>query len=344
MSEEVWGADALQESCTVQAVLISDGTQLKKWNLSLAVLAMVSTHLKAQALRWAQGSRQPAEAVPAPAPASAPGAEAPGAEAPGGVSDAAVASAVASEEAQHPPAKRQKLGDDGAEPGSGSACSPRKVLVIQVESAEDVPVVEACLRFAYVDTKALEESLSQGLPQLLAVFKWADYLGMSSCCKAVLEAAARLKMEDVGIDDAVQAWGRVMPDNEQVRQLCSKVLLHHMGDILLVMRDEELRKQLLGLPLSALLALLDSSDLATDSEDSVVSVVGRWVGINEPTDVETKQLADRLRLLQLSEAYLLTVVPAMPWLAQHLPLETFGGAQRAAQAGGDKISVPSWDG
>ena len=84
-------------------------------------------------------------------------------------------------------------------------------------------MVEACLRFAYVGTKALEELLSQGLPQLLAVFKWADYLGMSSCCKAVLEAAARLKMEDVGIDDAVQAWGRVMPDNEQVRQLCTKV-------------------------------------------------------------------------------------------------------------------------
>ena len=118
-------------------------------------------------------------------------------------------------------------------------------------------------------------------------------------------------------------------------------MLHHLGDVLLVMRDEELRKQLLGLPLSALLALLDSSDLATDSEDSVVSAEGCWVGIN---DVESKQLADRLRLLQLSEAYLLTVVPAMPWLAQHLPLETFGGAQRAAQAGGDKISVPSWDG
>ena len=220
MSEDVWGADALQESFAVQAVLISDGTKLKKWNLSLAVLAMVSTHLKAQALRWAQGSRQPAEAVPAPAPASAPGAEAPGAEAPGGVSDAAVASAVASEEAQHPPAKRQRLGDDGAEPGSGSACSPRKVLVIQVESAGDVPVLEACLRFAYVGTNALEESQSQGLPQLLAV---ADYLGMSRCCQAVLEAAARLKVEDVGFDDAVKVWRRVMPDNEQVRQLCTKV-------------------------------------------------------------------------------------------------------------------------
>ena len=323
MAEDVWGADALQDSCTVQAVLISNGSQLKKWNLSLAVLAMGSTHLKAQALRWAQGSKQPAEAEPAPAPAGAPDA------------------AVASEEAQHPPAKRQRLRDDGAEPGSGSASSTRKVLVIQVESAGEVPVVEACLRFAYVGTKALEELLSQGLPQLLAVFKWADYLGMSSCCKAVLEAAARLKMEDVGIDDAVQAWGRVMPDNEQVRQLCSKVLLHHMGDILLVMRDEELQKRLLTLPLPALLALLDSSDLATDSEDSVVSVVGCWVGINNPTDVETKQLADRLRLLQLSETYLLTVVPAMPWLAQHLPLEAFGrltGAQRAAQVGGDRVS------
>ena len=107
------------------------------------------------------------------------------------------------------------------------------------------------------------------------------------------------------------------------------------------MRGEELRTRFLALPLPAVLALLDSSDLATDSENSVVAAVGCWVDHNEPTDGESKQLADRLRLVQLSEAYLLTVVPTMPWLAQHLPLETFSrltGAQRAVQGGGGRFS------
>ena len=90
------------------------------------------------------------------------------------------------------------------------------------------------------------------------------------------------------------------------------------------MRGEELRTRFLALPLPAVLALLDSSDLATDSENSVVAAVGCWVDHNEPTDGESKQLADRLRLVQLSEAYLLTIVPAMPWLAQHLPPQAFG--------------------
>ena len=95
-----------------------------------------------------------------------------------------------------------------------------------VESAEDVPVVEVCLRFAYMGTEALAESHSQGLPQLLAVYKQADYLGMSSCCKAVLEAAAQLKPEAMGIEDAVRAWawGGIMPDNQQLWQLCTRAL------------------------------------------------------------------------------------------------------------------------
>ena len=117
--------------------------------------------------------------------------------------------------------------DDGSDISSQAPAPPvRKVLDILVESAEDVPVVEVCLRFAYMGTEALAESHSQGLPQLLAVYKQADYLGMSSCCKAVLEAAAQLKPEAMGIEDAVRAWawGGIMPDNQQLWQLCTRAL------------------------------------------------------------------------------------------------------------------------
>ena len=390
-AEEVWGEASLQGSCTVQALLCSDRSPLRNWTLSLAILAITSTHLKAQALRWAQGtSGEPAgtagaaaaggaAAVATPAVVPAPGAAAEAAEpgattaeaeavpkaaaaagatpeaaaaegeaaeaAPGAAAEAKAAAEVAAEAGgRQPCAKRQNNKDYGTEIGNlAPAPSPgppaHKVLEILVESAEDVPLVEVCLRFAYMGAEALEES--KGLPQLLAVYKQADYLGMSSCCKAVLEAAAQLKPEAMGIDDAVRAWGGIMPHNEQLRQLCTRALLHHLGDMLLVMRDEDLYACFLDLPLPAMLALLDSSDLATDSEDSVVAAVGCWVDHNEPTDGETKQLVDRLRLLQLSETYLLTVVPAMPWLLQHLPQPTFGrlmGAHLAAGRVGDKCS------
>ena len=315
---EVWRTASLQDSCTVQALLCSDRSLLQKWTLSLAVLAMASTHLKVQALRWAQGSREEpagtAGAVALGGAAVAAASEAASAAEPGAATAGAAPEAApgAAPEAAEPactrgntgggcrgrgrapaPAKRQKL-DDGSDIGSQAPAPPaHKVVDILVESAEDVPVVEVCLRFAYMGTEALAESHSQGLPQLLAVYKQADYLGMSSCCKAVLEAAAQLKPEAMGIDDAVRAWGGIIPDRKQLRQLCTTALLYHLGDMLLVMRVEELLKQFLALPLPAVLALLDSSDLATGSEDLVVAAMGCWVDHNEPTDGETKQLADR---------------------------------------------------
>ena len=196
-----------------------------------------------------------------------------------------------------------------------------RVLEILVESVAEVPVVELCLRFAYDGVKALGKLAAHGLPQLLAVFKCADHLGMSTCCQAVLEAAAKLKAWEVGFDDVVMAWNSgTLPDNDHLQQLCTKALLHHFGDLLLVMRSEELRQTFMDLPLLAVLALLDSDDLATDGEDSVVAAVGCWVDYNEPNAEEGKQLAHHLRLLQLTEDYLHTVVPTMPWMICHLPL------------------------
>ena len=58
---------------------------------------------------------------------------------------------------------------------------------------------------------------------------------MSSCCQAVLEAASQFKPEDVG-SDVVRAWGGIIPDNVLLRQLCTRALLRHLGDVLRVMR------------------------------------------------------------------------------------------------------------
>ena len=298
-SSEVWAEEALQGACTVDILLSSTRRVLKSLPLSVAVLALASPHLRAQALRWAAQS---------PPPGS-------------------------KRTRAH---RRQKQDEEESSSNNQQApASAHKVLEILVEDVEKVPVVEVCLRFAYDGAKALGQPGAQGLPQLLAVFKRADYLGMSSCCMAVQEAAAQLKAEEVGLDDAVSVWGSdLLPHSDQLRQVCTRVLLHHLGDVVFVMRGEELCRYFMELPLPGMLALLDSDDLATDSEDSVVAAVGCWVDYDKLSDEECKQVAQRLRLLQLTEVYLHTVVPAMPWLMRQLPLGTFGrltGAQRAMQ-------------
>lgn len=244
-SGEVWAEVALQGACTVHILLSSTRCVLKSLPLSVAVLALCSPHLKAQALRWAAARSSGSSQEP---PARA-----------------------AKARAQ----KRQKQEEAEVEEPSISNQAPapaHRVLEILVESETEVPVVEACLRFAYDGAKALGKLAAQSLPQLLAVFERADYLGMGGCCQAMLEAAAKLKAWEVGLDDAVMAWNMgALPDNDHLQQLCTKALLHHFGDLLLVMRSEELRQTFMDLPLLAVLALLDSDDLATDSEDSVVA-------------------------------------------------------------------------
>ena len=132
-AEEVWREASLQGSCTVQALLCSDRIPLHKWTLSLAVLAIASTHLKAQALRWAQGSsREPARTAGAAAPVVAVATPAGAAPGPGAASQAAAtpepgaaASEVAHTAESEAAAPREAVSEAArtAEPGAGLVAS-----------------------------------------------------------------------------------------------------------------------------------------------------------------------------------------------------------------------------
>ena len=61
---------------------------------------------------------------------------------------------------------------------------------VSVTDEEEVPLVEACVRFAY--TGDLEESQRSSLPQLTALFAMADYLEMRGMMRAVAAAVQEL--------------------------------------------------------------------------------------------------------------------------------------------------------
>ena len=154
-AEEVWGEASLLGSCTVQALLCSDRSPLRNWTLSLAILAITSTHLKAQALRWAQGtSGEPAgtagaaaaggaAAVATPAVVPAPGAAASEAAEPGATTaeaeavpkaaaaagatpEAAAAEAEAAKAAPGAAAEAKAAAEVAAEAGGRQPCAKRQ--------------------------------------------------------------------------------------------------------------------------------------------------------------------------------------------------------------------------
>jgi hypothetical protein len=186
-----------------------------------------------------------------------------------------------------------------------------------------VEAVEHCLRFAY--TEALPASHT--LQQLLAIYQQADYLGMLRCCEAVLEVLAASPLDSFGLEEAAAVFVSVLPGTPNaVNALatCTAVLLLHLGDVVLTMRSPELKQQFLELPLPAVLALVQSDELASDGEDSVLALVSCWVHANGPSPDECRQLSEAVRLSQLTPTYFTHVVPALPWLAAHLPIHMYG--------------------
>ncbi|KAG2496190.1 hypothetical protein HYH03_005790 [Edaphochlamys debaryana] len=79
-------------------------------------------------------------------------------------------------------------------------------------------------------------------------------------------------------------------------------LVRHFGSTLAALNTPSLTKQLEALPAAGLEALLESDDLGTDSEDSVLTLLATWMRANwARTDAATrKRLCGLVRLTQLS--------------------------------------------
>ncbi|KXZ55852.1 hypothetical protein GPECTOR_2g1403 [Gonium pectorale] len=120
---------------------------------------------------------------------------------------------------------------------------------------------------------------------------------------------------------------------DSVRSACRLQLLQHsgsagtvggvsVGDLLgwaftgapSVLSDPELKGQVLRLSAAALEAMLSSGQLYTDSEDNVLLLLAEWLQANPQTAPEDRErLCKQVRLCQLSDSYLMHILPLLDW-------------------------------
>jgi hypothetical protein len=91
------------------------------------------------------------------------------------------------------------------------------------------------------------------------------------------------------------------------------------GDLEAVMADEDdAREQLMSLPATALLDLLGSDECKVQAESTVLMAATEWVTDNHPDDAVAKQLAETIRLPELSPVTLHGLSIVAPWLKASL--------------------------
>ncbi|GLC37564.1 hypothetical protein PLESTB_001583600 [Pleodorina starrii] len=81
-----------------------------------------------------------------------------------------------------------------------------------------------------------------------------------------------------------------------------------------LLSDPVMRRQMCALPEGSMEALLASSTFATDDEASVLLMLAHWLHAHEDVNKATrKRLCKQIRVCQLSDTYLLVVLPELPW-------------------------------
>lgn len=102
----------------------------------------------------------------------------------------------------------------------------------------------------------------------------------------------------ISVDDAVHVGYTTHlqpgPLADALRAAGKAALLYQLGDVVAVMRSKSLRS---AWGLSALLDLLQSQQLATDSEDSVLTAVSCWADAAKPAAADARQVLEGVRLL-----------------------------------------------
>lgn len=214
----------------------------------------------------------------------------------------------------------------------------RRFVSITAEDEVDVSTAEVCLRFMY--TGSLPSTAQPA--QLLAIYRMADYLGIMECCAACMSALCLVQPQELSVADAALiGYSDNVPEDMrsvQLKRLCLHAILHHLGDVVEVMRSEELTHYWCELPVPALLDLLRSDMLATDSEDSVVAAVSVWADHQASIPVhQQQQLVAELRLLQLSSTFFHYVLPLLAWCHEDV-LPAFTLLRLAAYVQGDSAA------
>ncbi|KAG2492346.1 hypothetical protein HYH03_009294 [Edaphochlamys debaryana] len=217
----------------------------------------------------------------------------------------------------------------------GAPVARRPLLRVPLGSEAELPAARLVMKYAYTGEV---EGLGS-IREALEVRRIGDYLAIEGCAAACVKwvadkmAEAKVKTPNgkhakAGSAARPAAAPEAKPGGQQaaaeplVLQLytCDALwpsddpsfktiiaatkpqLVRHFGSTLAALNTPSLRKQLLLLPAAGLEALLESDDLATDTEDSVLTLLAVWMEANwGRTDAATrKQLCGLVRLVQLS--------------------------------------------
>ncbi|KAG2492402.1 hypothetical protein HYH03_009348 [Edaphochlamys debaryana] len=251
--------------------------------------------------------------------------------------------------------QQQKKKQAAASAPTQAPRSGRPVLRVPLGSEAELPAARLALRFAYTGQVGGLGSIREALE----VRRIGDYLAIEGCAAACTKWVADKLAEPVPSAGAAgsgpsgsaaaepaaaeppvlqllgctELWPSHDPGFAAVLTAASPQLLRHFRSVLATLNTPSLRRQLEALPAAGLEVLLKSDDLATDSEDSVLTLLAVWMETNwENTDTATrKRLAGLVRLARLS-------VQAMSSLVLSLAAD-YEAEGDASQAGWFPISV-----
>ncbi|KAG2496189.1 hypothetical protein HYH03_005789 [Edaphochlamys debaryana] len=187
----------------------------------------------------------------------------------------------------------------------------RPLLRVPLGSEAELPAARLALRFAYTG-----QVHASSVREALEVLRAGDYLAIEGCAAACSQwLADRLAATGAEAGSAESAepavlqlyacedlWPSNDPSFAPVVSAAKAQLVRRFGSTLAALNTPALTKQLEALGPQGLEALLESDDLGTDSEDSVLTLLATWMRANwARTDAATrKRLCGLVRLTQLS--------------------------------------------
>ncbi|KAG2496194.1 hypothetical protein HYH03_005794 [Edaphochlamys debaryana] len=206
-----------------------------------------------------------------------------------------------------PPAKTK------AKEGGKQASGRRPLLRVLLGSEAELPAARLAIRFGYTG-----QVHASSVREALEVLPAGDYLAIEGCAAACSQWLA----DRLAATGAAEAGSSAEPAEPAFLQLyaCEDLwpsddlsfaavlsaakpqLVRHFSFTLAALNTPSLRQQLEALGPQGLEALLESDDLGTDSEDSVLTLLATWMRANwARTDAATrKRLCGLVRLTQLS--------------------------------------------
>ncbi|KAG2484519.1 hypothetical protein HYH03_016659 [Edaphochlamys debaryana] len=203
-----------------------------------------------------------------------------------------------------PASKRAKSSEEGAS---------RPLLRVPLGSEAELPAARLAIRFAYTG-----QVHASGVREALEVLWAGEYLAIEGCAAAcsqwLTDRLAATGAEESGSSAAPaepavlrlyaceDLWPSEDPRFAAVLAAAKAQLVWHFGSTIAALNTPSLRQQLEALGPKRLEALLESDDLGTDSEDSVLTLLATWMRANRArTDAATrKRLRGLVRLPQLS--------------------------------------------